>query len=296
MEHSDTGCRDDEQTSQHLARQELEVLQVIYPDAIEIHTTNDDDDDDPDPVTVAYTLCSTVTAGATTTCTQHKLYLHVRVPVGYPEHAAVRVRVLGDDMARDAREHLTDALTAQAERSIGTEVMLELIQELQRQQQCMMLEDEQPSTAAAAAAEDQPEMDSDNAKRSDDTDEALGRAWIWVHHITNANRRKDIVSEATTRNLHGCLKVGYPGIVLIEGHQCDDFITWIKGNKSRPDGGFGRQWGHHVRGQLVLEGDNERRLAESAFYVFDNMKDVGAYTQQHGLQDEFRAYVLQHHT
>eukprot|EP00986_Skeletonema_menzelii_P003516 scaffold1089_cov131-Skeletonema_menzelii.AAC.9 len=52
---------------------------------------------------------------------------------------------------------------------------------------------------------------------------------------------KQIVIEAQDRNLGGFLKAGYPGVVCVEGDSdaCDDFVVWIKGNKSRP-GGFDR--------------------------------------------------------
>jgi hypothetical protein len=77
---------------------------------------------------------------------------------------------------------------------------------------------------------------------------SLSRRWVWVHHITNSGRIKQIVHEASQLHLGGYVKGGYPGVVVIEGQSnaCKEFIVWIKGNKSRP-GGFGRNWGHHVR-------------------------------------------------
>ena len=87
-------------------------------------------------------------------------------------------------------------------------------------------------------------------------DASCSRLWIWVHHITNTTRRKVIVQEAKEMSLSGYLKHGYPGIVVVEGKTklCDEYVQWIKGNKSRP-GGFGRNWGHHVRGQVLLVED-----------------------------------------
>ena len=81
------------------------------------------------------------------------------------------------------------------------------------------------------------------------TNETIGRRWIWVHHITNSGRLKQIVTEAEELKLGGFLKGGYPGVVIVEGDSksCDEFVVWVKGNKSRP-GGFGRNWtAYHPR-------------------------------------------------
>jgi hypothetical protein len=46
---------------------------------------------------------------------------------------------------------------------------------------------------------------------------SLSRRWVWVHHITNSGRIKQIVHEASQLHLGGYVKGGYPGVVVIEG-------------------------------------------------------------------------------
>ena len=118
----------------------------------------------------------------------------------------------------------------------------------------------------------------------------IGRRWIWVHHITNRERIKAILSEARERQLGGYVKSGYPGIVLVEGYHCDDFVKFIKGSKSCPNG-FGRNWGHHVRGQV--DGLNERKLPETCVELTE-MSQLASHCREYGLEDEFLEYAMQH--
>ena len=133
------------------------------------------------------------------------------------------------------------------------------------------------------------------------------RCWIWVHHITDKDRRKSIIEEANCLKLSGFLKSGYPGVILIEGRSddCQSFVTWVKGNKSRP-GGFGRQWGHHCRGQIVLDSQKDWRLSQeilspcsdiqnaSTFTELEDLADLAEECRKADLEDEFLTYVMQH--
>jgi Protein of unknown function (DUF1115). len=123
----------------------------------------------------------------------------------------------------------------------------------------------------------------------------ITRCWIWVHHIKNVGRCKDIVREAKERRLAGYLKHGYPGIVVIEGPTalCNDFVQWIKGSKSRP-GGFGRNWGHHVRGQIELDQGSKRSFANEFQDIGEDLASLAAVCRQNGVEDEFLKYVMQH--
>ena len=137
--------------------------------------------------------------------------------------------------------------------------------------------------------DDNQEEESESSKPSS----SFSRRWIWVHHITNTGRCKDIIVEARENNLSGYLKQGYPGIVVVEGESnaCDEYVHWIKGNKSRP-GGFGRNWGHHVRGE---ETGIIRRAFENEFVdIGDDLADLAAVCRQAEVEHEFKKYVLQH--
>jgi len=130
------------------------------------------------------------------------------------------------------------------------------------------------------------------AVRGSDDKKSIKRAWIWVHHISNADRLKQIVIEAQQHGLGGYLKGGYPGVVVVEGQSqsVDDFISWIKGNKSRP-GGFGRNWGHHVRGEARVE---KRQLPVQFEELEDDMSKFGSLCKEAGVDKEFREFILQH--
>ena len=134
---------------------------------------------------------------------------------------------------------------------------------------------------------------------------SLSRRWIWVHHITNISRCKSIVEEANELGLTGLLKSGYPGVLVIEGSSiaCDTFVSWIKGNKSRPNG-FGRNWGHHVRGEIEdcepklqisrLSGSQATKEDCRFVHLGEELKIFSAACADAGLEAEFLSFVLQH--
>ena len=101
------------------------------------------------------------------------------------------------------------------------------------------------------------------------------------------------MSESQNLNLGGYAKGGYPGVVVVEGklEACDNFVVWIKGNKSAPGGGFGRNWGHHVRGEAT---DEIRRFPEAFQVLEDDMGKLASLCKEFGLEDEFREFILQH--
>lgn len=102
--------------------------------------------------------------------------------------------------------------------------------------------------------------------------EPISRRWIRVHHITNNVRIKQIVTEAQDLKLGGYLKAGYPGVVVLKMLAASSLFGWIKGNKSRR-GGFGRNLGHHVRGETTCA---QRQLPEAFEQLEDDMGSFGA--------------------
>mmetsp|Transcript_28103 Transcript_28103/g.81241 ORF Transcript_28103/g.81241 Transcript_28103/m.81241 type:complete len:314 (+) Transcript_28103:16-957(+) len=209
--------------------------------------------------------------------------IQFHLPSGYPENAATIALISLDALRRSYRDEIAKNLNERAAESAASsqEAMLDIIDYLKE------LVSHFVECDAMNAA------DQTVANEGKDTSTAWGRRWIWVHHITNTSRCKSIVEEARELNLRGYLKPGYPGIVLIEGNgvDCDTFVTFIKGNKSRP-GGFGRNWGHHVRGHIepaenVLPDGEFRELDEDLAVLANICRDCL-------LEDEFKEYVLQH--
>jgi len=221
--------------------------------------------------------------------------LNVTFPPGYPSHAAAMPFVASaDGIGRARRDLLTERLVQSARESVGTECVMDLVQEL---------------TETLSEWRVQGRNGIDGGEDDDGCcccgpapgvgKRRFGRRWIWCHHITNPGRLKSIVREARSLSLGGYLHGGYPGVVAVEGtaESCDEFVSWIKGNKSRP-GGFGRNWGHHVRGEIEWacdkDGEREEWKLPEEFTEVDDLKALGATCRARGLEGEFLEYVMQH--
>jgi Protein of unknown function (DUF1115) len=192
-------------------------------------------------------------------------------------------------MKKKAKEELGTFLQARANELVGSEAVLDLVQTCQDHLTTAVLMESNSSWSCKNKISENTESQFEDSSISQ-----LSRRWIWVHHIADRQRKLDIVQQARQHLLGGYLKAGYPGIVIVEGpsHACDAFVSWIKGNKSRPGGGFGRQWGHHVRGELVV---TERLLTNEFCALEEDMALLAAACREHDdLQDEFKKFVLQH--
>ena len=209
------------------------------------------------------------------------LRLRCSLPPGYPQVAATVVASV-DGLKRSSREELSQHLNRKAEAIVGMEAVMDLMEEFKFVAPTYL---EEKTTDDAGAMT--------NGATSEDLQEMFGRRWIWVHHIKDTSRRKSIVTEARNLNLGGYLKFGYPGIVLVEGKatSCDEFVSWIKGNKSRP-GGFGRNWGHHCRGELNFSKD--LKALPATFEELEDLAALGGLCKDFGLEDEFLQFVMQH--
>jgi hypothetical protein len=247
---------------------EIEALQAIYEADFVVHSVSE--------------LAAATETGEAVTASLHvslhlpevKLQLKCSLPPGYPITAPARVSIEG--RTRKEEDFLTDKMQAKATELLGQEAIMELVHELQE------LANEMDVAAI-------PEESAANETESS-FPENLGRRWIWAHHITDTARRKSIVQEARELKLGGYLKAGYPGIVVVEGFACDEFVNWIKGSKSRP-GGFGRNWGHHCKGEL---NDIATRQLPLDFTELQDMRELGNVCKEHGLEEEFLEYVMQH--
>ena len=249
--------------SMERALAEVEALQAIYGDDFtlisQLPSTYEPSD---------LELCLQILHGSLVT-------LHCKLPMGYPDSTTAQVYVTGSHLLRSTQDDWSDRLQQRAHDLQGQEVVMELVQDLQ--EWLLQVDDSQQQEEEQQSTETKPSL-------------MLGRRWIWVHHITSSERKKSIVQEARALHLGGYLKPGYPGVMVVEGESCEEFVNWVKGNKSRP-GGFGRNWGHHVRGEISIE---QRQLPVPFQELPESMKELGALCKDCGLEDEFREYVLQH--
>ncbi|KAL3906273.1 MAG: hypothetical protein SGARI_004078 [Bacillariaceae sp.] len=173
--------------------------------------------------------------------------IRIRLPVGYPEYQAAcvtSIKVIDSTttksvLKRAAIDEIVNTLNDKAKSLVGVEAVMDIVE---------TAKDMIADTMTLQLMEKAPSEQEESLQLSS----GYGRRWIWVHHITNTERRKSILKEARAMHLGGYLKYGYPGIIVVEGTSanCNEFVGWIKGNKSRP-GGFGRNWGHHVRAEAA---------------------------------------------
>lgn len=197
--------------------------------------------------------------------------------------ATVSVISIGD-LNRSKRDTISGILNSEADELVGSEAIMTLIQRFQEISEEYV----------------QPELQENSSEVNENVESPnkfFSRRWIWVHHITNQGRIKDIVREAKGLSLNGYLKSGYPGICVIEGTYgaCDEFVQWIKGSKSC-EGGFGRNWGHHVRGEIRITSEEQLKLRDLNFESVSNedMSNLAASCKKYGIEDEFLCYVMQH--
>ena len=220
----------------------------------------------------------------------------ITLPRGYPTKTAAAACVISvDTLSRSQREDISVKINEKAKLMLGSEMLMDLIQEFQNELMDKLSE---------LSPEDKADADDfgiTKGCRHDTSNIIFSRRWIWVHHITDNSRCKNIVQEARNYCLGGFLKSGYPGVVVIEGpsNSCDEFVSWIKGNKSRPNG-FGRNWGHHVRGQIdgcdlkIMRSGGDLIESNSFTQLGEDLKELGEVCKEVGIEDEFLAYVMQH--
>lgn len=293
--------------------QELAALQAIYEDGFEspdhslrlvVKTTSEDmtraracvedgntsltTDDIPTLSLEVHLTFQTSDEGSTTSSKNDRSVtacIGFSIPPAYPAFQAVSVTVLtAKGLTKALQKELSQHLQSTATDLIGSEAIMVLVQVCQEQIENFVLETKQLQQTNSDSG--------DFATNDPSLSTTLSRRWIWVHHITNRQRKEDIVEEANNFQLGGYLKAGYPGVVVVEGNSkaCDDFVTFIKGNKSRP-GGFGRQWGHHVRGEVDIE---QRQLPVKFVALEEDLSILASVCRDRELEGEFKRYVMQH--
>ena len=210
--------------------------------------------------------------------------MHIRLPPGYPDKSPVVSIVSVAGLNKSEMEDFSVSIKEKALSLAGSEALMELIHHWQDCGEELILSRITKNNEANSKEDER-----------NGAEVTTSRLWLWVHHITNTNRRKDIIEEAKERKLSGYLKHGYPGIVVIEGETklCDEYVQWIKGNKSRP-GGFGRNWGHHVRGQVLLQDEISAAFSNEFEDIGEDLSSLASICRENGVEDEFRQYVMQH--
>ncbi|KAJ1485905.1 hypothetical protein T484DRAFT_2388400 [Baffinella frigidus] len=139
-------------------------------------------------------------------------------PRGYPDKPATS-RVLWPHGTRAENECLNSALQHLADSLAGEEAGLQAIQYAT---QVVGEAFAEKSEAGAAAATPPPP--------ASPLDNTLGRRMIYFHHIINENKRALVRDWAAQLRLGGYSKIGWPGLVVIEGSEvaCQEYVRGLQ--------------------------------------------------------------------
>lgn len=131
-----------------------------------------------------------------------------------------------------------------------------------------------------------PFKDSNCAANTDES-VILGRRLIYSHHIISNQKRKDIQDLAKHYNLSGFVKIGWPGLIVLEGldEDCNHFYDTI------------RRWAWQylvVRGEMQETCDSFELMEQShrrfhhGFKEVDDMSIVANACREAGLEKLFK--------
>lgn len=117
-------------------------------------------------------------------------------------------------------------------------------------------------------------------------EKTLGRRLIHSHHIIAQSKRKAIVQLADQYNVGGYAKIGWPGVIIIEGQECD-CISYVDAIRTM-------RWQHIVvRGEeqvpinSIDELEQARVLPKKMYEVGDKMSDIAELCKEAGLEELF---------
>lgn len=143
------------------------------------------------------------------------------------------------------------------------------------------IDDSWPDFQAPTAADETAESNVNVGTASSST-VLLGRRLIYSHHIISKIKRGDIHNLTSHYKLTGYMKIGWPGIMIVEGldEDCNAFYDEI------------RPWAWKF---LVVRGEQQERVRDvdasrrfSEFIETDNMSRVAQHCREVGLEALFR--------
>lgn len=226
------------------------------------------------------------------------LILQMEVPSTYPEERPLQVTAQVDDsltskavlkLAHDSVPSLVNLCRTEAESMLGSEAMWTV---LSRAQEWMT--DELPGIIGKAAESSFVSTESKSPNKSSHSDLdcntqrihsiLLGRRLIYSHHIISTKKRSDMRQLASELHLTGYVKIGWPGIIILEGLEddCQTFYDTI------------RRWNWQylvVRGEMQETVDESKERDHRCFDSFCEVEDmsiVANHCKKVGLEALFR--------
>lgn len=143
--------------------------------------------------------------------------LEITLPPFYPENHESALPLLrwkdGANRCNIEKREALLRLTDISESHLGCEHLLPLIQEFQS------MEEERGNLQAGAQQSGDNADASGSRKTSSLPREMLGRRLIFFHHIINPTKRECVMKWAIEYGLGGYSKIGWPGVVVVEGRE-----------------------------------------------------------------------------
>lgn len=141
--------------------------------------------------------------------------LEIKYPLDYPHESTVVFTVHCPSLARGWMERLVRALTCLATAHCGELVVMNLYQKMREilgeWEQAMHMEKQSQQTNRVLKLSGSP-----NRQRM-----VLGRRALYSHHIISSTKRACIREWVKELTLGGFSKIGWPGVIIVEGAEVD---------------------------------------------------------------------------
>ena len=204
------------------------------------------------------------------------------MPSAYPDQEALQVTLLSSKLSVHNWEEINDTLIETAESSVGEEAVIQVYfaaQQYLKEHHKSESEPLQPAEPVYEMEEtiviDQPIMP------------ILGRRAIYFHHIIAASKRKVVMEWAVHLGLGGFSKIGWPGVVIVEGPEAcvKEYVRRLQHLRWKQMIVRGEQIEEGVLGQTV----DDLRKIPPAFREFptDGMSDIARACRECGLEELF---------
>jgi len=200
------------------------------------------------------------------------------MPFEYPMHSALSITATVDESSSfthklvwDALPNLVEACREEAAAVSGEEAVLTVLSRADA-----WIDEEWPKFCT-----EKDHTQSQNRTESSTTvshSPILGRRLIYSHHLISKIKRADIKDLASHYGLTGYAKIGWPGIILIEGMEedCNHFYDDIRG----------WAWKYLVVRGEQQEDNGTRKF--SSFLETDDMSIVAEHCREVGLEALFK--------
>lgn len=208
-----------------------------------------------------------------------RILLKLTMPCGYPMHSPLHITATVDESSSsndvksvwDALPHLIQACREEADSLVGMEAALPVLSHADA-----WVNEEWPNFSCSALHEEPCVACMTPVVPSSST--VLGRRLIYSHHLISKIKRADIRALAANYKLTGYAKIGWPGIILIEGDEdtCNEFYDEI------------RKWAWKY---LVVRGEQQEENGTRKFSSFvetEDMSVVARHCREVGLEALFK--------